>query len=45
MMEPIDQARFVANNEVDELRWCSPRDAAALLTYNHDRRLVADLPA
>jgi 8-oxo-dGTP diphosphatase len=45
IMEAIDDAGFVANDEVDELRWCSPRDAAALLTYPHDRRLVEALPA
>lgn len=31
---------FVANDEVDELRWLAPDDAAALLTYEADRALV-----
>jgi len=33
---------FVANDEVDELRWLSPADAAALCSYEHDREVVAD---
>ncbi len=36
---------FTPNREVDELRWCTPEEAAALLTYEHDRRLVARLRA
>ena len=28
---------------VDELRWVTPEDAACLLTYPHDRQLVAQL--
>jgi 8-oxo-dGTP diphosphatase len=31
---------FSPNEEVDELRWCTPRDAAKLLTYDHDRKLL-----
>jgi 8-oxo-dGTP diphosphatase len=31
---------FTPNDEVDELRWCSLRDAAKLLTYDHDRKLL-----
>lgn len=34
---------FVANDEVDEVRWLAPRDAAAILTYEHDRPLVESL--
>ncbi len=41
-MRPLD-GRFVAGDEVDELRWLEPDDALALLDYEHDRRLVADL--
>jgi 8-oxo-dGTP pyrophosphatase MutT (NUDIX family)/phosphohistidine phosphatase SixA len=33
---------FVANDEVDELRWLPPADAAALCTYPHDRDVIAD---
>jgi 8-oxo-dGTP pyrophosphatase MutT (NUDIX family) len=32
---------FVANDEVDELRWLSPADAAALLTYDRDREMLS----
>jgi len=32
---------FVSNREVDKLRWLSPWDANELLTYEHDRALVA----
>ena len=32
--------RFAANAEVDELRWLAPAEAAALLSYPHDRALV-----
>jgi 8-oxo-dGTP diphosphatase len=31
---------FRPNREVDELRWCPPETAEALLTYPHDRALV-----
>jgi 8-oxo-dGTP diphosphatase len=31
---------FAPNDEVDELRWCTPRDAVNLLTYDHDRKLL-----
>jgi 8-oxo-dGTP pyrophosphatase MutT (NUDIX family) len=34
------ERRFVPNDEVDEILWCSPADAHELLTYDHDRRLV-----
>jgi 8-oxo-dGTP diphosphatase len=43
MMEPIDDTGFVANDEVDELRWCSADEATALLSYDHDRQLVEAL--
>ncbi len=32
--------RFEPNREVDEIRWLPPADAAALLTYDHDRPLI-----
>ena len=32
---------FVANDEVDELRWLSPADAAALLTYDRDKEVLS----
>ena len=34
---------FVANREVDELRWCTMAEAARLLTYEHDRVLLEHL--
>jgi 8-oxo-(d)GTP phosphatase len=34
---------FAPNDEVDELRWLPPSDAAALCTHEHDRYVVADL--
>ncbi|WP_320672262.1 NUDIX hydrolase [Patulibacter defluvii] len=36
----VDGGDFVPNDEVDELRWLSFDDAAALLTYAADRELV-----
>lgn len=38
-----DGGGFRPNREVDELRWCAVEDASALLTYEHDRALVARL--
>jgi len=35
---------FEVNDEVDELRWLSRADALELLSYEHDRELVAALP-
>ena len=34
---------FAPNDEVDELRWVPPAEAAALLTYPHDAELVRGL--
>lgn len=34
---------FTPNDEVDELRWLTPAEAAALLSYDHDRRLLGEL--
>jgi 8-oxo-dGTP diphosphatase len=31
---------FTPNDEVDELRWLSPADAVALLTYDRDKGIV-----
>src|SRR4051812_37770906 len=33
---------FVANDEVDELRWLPPEEAAALCSYEHDGEVIAD---
>jgi len=32
---------FSPNREVDELRWVGPDEALALLSYDHDRQLLA----
>ncbi|QEC46574.1 NUDIX domain-containing protein [Baekduia soli] len=42
-MSVLEDLGFVPGEEVDELRWLAPADAAALLTYEHDRRLVLAL--
>ncbi|HEX2086566.1 MAG TPA: NUDIX hydrolase [Solirubrobacteraceae bacterium] len=42
-MEVVGDDGFAANDEVDELRWLEPAEAAATLTYEHDRRLVGRL--
>lgn len=36
----VTDGEFAANDEVDELRWLAPDDAAELLTYDADRELV-----
>jgi 8-oxo-dGTP pyrophosphatase MutT (NUDIX family) len=46
LMEPESDAHaaasdFVPNREVDAVRWCSFDDARALLSYDHDRKLLA----
>jgi 8-oxo-dGTP diphosphatase len=43
-MEPDgDPLDFAPNDEVDELRWLTPGEADALLSYEHDRALVQTL--
>jgi 8-oxo-dGTP diphosphatase len=32
-----------AQNEVDEVRWATPDEASALLSYDRDRRLLSSL--
>ena len=39
----LSTAAFVPNAEVDQLRWCTPEDAAELLTYEHDQGLLNHL--
>jgi 8-oxo-dGTP diphosphatase len=36
---------FRPNNEIDELRWLSAAGAGKLLSYQHDRELVANAEA
>jgi 8-oxo-dGTP diphosphatase len=43
MMEVHSTRTFLPNDEVDEVRWISEGNAAALLTYDSDRRLLADV--
>jgi 8-oxo-dGTP diphosphatase len=40
-MTPVDTTPWVPNDEVDDARWIHPAEAATLLTYENDRRLVA----
>jgi len=40
-MTPIDTREWHPNDEIDEVRWISAGDAAALLTYDADRGLIA----
>jgi 8-oxo-dGTP diphosphatase len=40
LMKPID-GEFEPHSEVDELRWLTRREAASLLTYEHDRDQVS----
>jgi 8-oxo-dGTP pyrophosphatase MutT (NUDIX family) len=40
-MTPANGAVFLANPEVDEIRWCSLDEANALLSYEVDRRVLA----
>ncbi len=40
LMEPEDDVAFQPNDEVDELRWLAPPEAAGVLTYPRDAELV-----
>ena len=42
LMEPEDDVAFTPNDEVDELRWLAPPEAADALSYPHDAELVRD---
>ena len=44
LMEPVD-GTFEPSEEVDEVRWLVPEDAESLLTYDHDRDLLREVPA
>jgi hypothetical protein len=39
LMEPQSGA-FAPNEEVDEMRWVTPAEAEALVSYEHDRALA-----
>ena len=42
LMEPQD-GTFAASHEVDEMRWVPAAEAAALLSYEHDRALLREV--
>lgn len=37
----VEAGAFAPNDEVDELRWMTPEQAAQLLTYERDREVLA----
>jgi len=43
LMAVIEDPGFEPNDEVDELRWLTPAEAADLLTYSRDSKLVKNL--
>jgi 8-oxo-dGTP diphosphatase len=43
LMEALE-GDFTPNEEVDELRWAEPPDAARLLSYGRDLALLASMP-
>jgi 8-oxo-dGTP diphosphatase len=40
LMAPEAETPFVPNDETDELRWVTPAEALALLTYDRDRDVL-----
>jgi 8-oxo-dGTP diphosphatase len=42
-MEPIADDGFTPDDEVDEVRWVSPAEAAQLLTHRRDHALLAEI--
>jgi 8-oxo-dGTP pyrophosphatase MutT (NUDIX family) len=42
-MTPVGRTAWEPNDEVDELRWITAPEAAKLLSYAHDRSLVATI--
>jgi len=44
VMEPVD-GEFTSNDEVDDMRWVSPDEAGALLSYPADRELIDSMTA
>jgi 8-oxo-dGTP diphosphatase len=41
LMTPEAETEFVPNDETDEVRWLTSEEARTLLTYDHDRELLA----
>jgi 8-oxo-dGTP diphosphatase len=44
-MTPVGATDWAPNDEVDETRWITAAEAATLLSYENDRRLVAQVAA
>jgi len=44
-MTPVGRTAWEPNDEVDELRWITAPEAAKLLSYEHDRSLIATVAA
>jgi 8-oxo-dGTP diphosphatase len=44
-MTPVGTTDWEPNDEVDETRWITAAEAATLLSYENDRRLVAQVAA
>jgi 8-oxo-dGTP diphosphatase len=42
-MNPVEDDGFEPNDEVDEVRWVSPTEAARLLSYDRDRGLLEEV--
>jgi 8-oxo-dGTP diphosphatase len=42
-MEPAEADAFAPNDEVDELRWLEPAQAAKILTYPRDAELALEI--
>lgn len=42
-MEPLTDDGFAPNDEIDEVRWVAPAEAAQLLTYGRDHVLLAEI--
>jgi hypothetical protein len=40
-MTTVGKTHWGPNDEVDEIRWIRASEAATLLSYEHDRRLIA----
>jgi 8-oxo-dGTP diphosphatase len=40
LMTPVNEAPFEPNDETDDLRWLTPEEALALLSYDRDRDVL-----
>ncbi len=40
-MRVAEPGPFIPNDEVDEIRWLDPEEVPGLLTYDHDRQMLA----